>query len=196
MSPVNRMKNYRDLSARDSLSPGFQFEFYCEGCDFTWRSPFKVHRVGQLTGWLTRFAFMMSDLGKAGRATGAFADAGSREAHDEAFAAAEAQARRYFHQCSECKKQFCDGCWSEDDGKCTSCAHKGSHQQQADYGGQGGGGSQGDTTCCPNCQSPTSGGRFCPECGFDMASTHKSCPSCGSVMPRAARFCTDCGHGF
>ena len=49
---------------------------------------------------------------------------------------------------------------------------------------------------CPNCQTPSQGGRFCHECGFDMASTHKSCPGCGSVMPRAARFCTDCGHGF
>jgi predicted amidophosphoribosyltransferase len=40
------------------------------------------------------------------------------------------------------------------------------------------------------------GGRFCAECGFDMASTHKSCPGCGTMCARAARFCPDCGHGF
>ena len=49
---------------------------------------------------------------------------------------------------------------------------------------------------CPNCQTASQGGRFCHECGFDMASTHKSCPGCGATMPRQARFCTDCGHGF
>jgi hypothetical protein len=49
---------------------------------------------------------------------------------------------------------------------------------------------------CPNCQTPSQGGRFCHECGFDMASTHKSCPACGATMMRQARFCTDCGHGF
>ena len=38
--------------------------------------------------------------------------------------------------------------------------------------------------------------RACHECGFDMASTHKSCPACGATMARQARFCTDCGHAF
>ena len=52
------------------------------------------------------------------------------------------------------------------------------------------------TLACPNCQTPSQGGRFCHECGFDMASTHKSCPACGVTMMRQARFCTDCGHAF
>ena len=49
---------------------------------------------------------------------------------------------------------------------------------------------------CPNCQVLSEGGRFCHECGFDMASTHKSCPGCGTTVSRQARFCPDCGHGF
>jgi Double zinc ribbon len=197
MPPSNRLKNYRDLSSRDPLAPGFQYEFFCQGCDFSWRSQFKTHRVGQLTGWLTRFAFLFSDLTKAGRTTGAFADAGSRGAAEEALLAAEAQAARYFHRCPTCKAQFCEDCIDEASGQCKKCAgiardeqSRAEAEQQRQQGAGGGG------QCCPNCQAPTAGGRFCPECGFDMASTHKGCPACGSVMPRAARFCTDCGHGF
>ena len=186
---MTRMKNYRDLSTTGTLSAGFQFEFYCQCCDgFTWRSTFKPHRVGQVSAWLSRLATLASDLSKAGRATGIFADAGSRGAHDEAFEAAQAQASR-------CTKQACEDCWDENRGECAVCL-----KQQAGRGGQGGHGGDGyadDTTHrCPNCQAPSTGGRFCHECGFDTASTHKGCPSCGSVMPRAARFCTDCGHGF
>jgi membrane protease subunit (stomatin/prohibitin family) len=49
---------------------------------------------------------------------------------------------------------------------------------------------------CPNCRSAHGGGRFCAECGFDLASTHKSCPDCGAMATRQARYCNDCGHGF
>lgn len=194
-----RMKNYRDQSTSSSdLSAGFQYEFYCQCCDFNWRSPFKPYRTGQLAGWLTRLAALAGnlsgDVSKAGRATGAFTDAGHRKAGDEAFEAAQAQARRYFTQCPKCNKQACDNCWDDSRGQCADCnksqSRAGFSSPQADSGADGGG------LACPNCQAPSGGGRFCHECGFDMASTHKGCPGCGSVMPRAARFCTDCGHGF
>ena len=194
MPPPTVMKNVRDLSSRDAMSPGFQFEFFCQGCDYAWRTKFKPYRTGQLTGWLTRFAFMFSDLSKAGKATGAFSDAGSRAAKEEAFEAAQLEARQYFHQCPKCKRHFCGDCWDEDQGECKECVGKAQGRMAGAHSHGGDGGVSGQ--CCPNCQTPTQGGRFCPECGFDMASTHKSCPSCGSVMPRSARFCTDCGHGF
>lgn len=190
----SRMKNYRDLSKTGSdVGAGFQFEFFCQECDFTWRSPFKPHRMGQLTGWITRLTFLMTDLSKAGRATGALSDSSSRVAHDEAFEAAQGQAKRYFTACPECKNQVCDGCWDESQGMCTGCLSRqrsGPRSAEADAGGYDA------APRCANCQCPSTGGRFCHECGFDMASTHKGCPGCGSVMPRAARFCTDCGHGF
>ncbi|RRS06137.1 hypothetical protein EIP75_00605 [Aquabacterium soli] len=195
-----RMKNYRDLSSTaGDVGAGFQFEFYCQCCDFTWRSPFKAHRMGQLTGWLTRLTFLMTDLNKAGKATSAMSTAGARGAHEEAFEAAQAQAQRYFNQCTECRNQACDECWDDSLSQCKTCLnkHKRPGGASAGHGGgydEGQGGAGG--LACPNCQVPSSGGRFCHECGFDMASTHKSCPGCGGVMPRAARFCTDCGHGF
>lgn len=189
---MKRMKNVRDLSVRgSSVSAGYQYEFFCTKCEFTWRSPFKANRVGQITGWLTNLAFLASNLKTPGRLGGVVNDAGSRSGADEAFVAAQEQARRYFTLCKPCNEHVCEECWSDDDQSCKTCLNKGKPRgAEASYGGADAGPS------CPNCQAPSSGGRFCHECGFDMASTHKGCPGCGSVMPRAARFCTDCGHGF
>jgi Uncharacterised protein family UPF0547 len=192
------MKNYRDVSPSSSdVSAGFQFEFFCEICGETSRSAFQPYRKGQLTGWLTRFAFMFSDLHKVGRATGTFADAGATSAKTEALAEAQALAAKHYTHCETCHKWACGECWNENAGQCKDCAAK----VGARRGGGGGGGYGNEAAAesgaaCPNCQTPSQGGRFCHECGFDMASTHKSCPGCGATMPRAARFCTDCGHGF
>lgn len=193
---MSRMKNYKDLSKTGSdVSAGFQFEYFCQHCDFVWTSPFKPHRLGQLTGWITRLTFLMTDLNKAGKATGALSDSGSRGAHEEALMASQAQAKRYFNACPECKKQACDNCWDDSQNLCKGCLDS----QRSPQGGSAyrdDGGGHDATPRCANCQVPSTGGRFCHECGFDMASTHKGCPGCGGVMPRAARFCTDCGHGF
>ena len=83
-----------------------------------------------------------------------------------------------------------DECWREDSQQCVKC------DASAAAGAQIENSSQASGMVCPSCQTTSQGGRFCHECGFDMASTHKSCPGCGSNMPRQARFCTDCGHGF
>ncbi|MGH8796605.1 MAG: double zinc ribbon domain-containing protein, partial [Caldimonas sp.] len=80
--------------------------------------------------------------------------------------------------------------WGHSGRECASCEGK-AGGGAGEYGAEQGGG-----PVCPNCQTPSQGGRFCHECGFDMASTHKSCPGCGATMARQARFCTDCGHGF
>lgn len=186
------LSNYRDLSTSASdLSAGFQFEFLCECCGDTRRSAFQPYRKGQITGWLSRFSFLFNDLHKASRATGAFADAGASGAKSEALAQAQAALAGYYHHCDTCQKWAGPECWNAQAGRCRSCANSGAVQ--------GGGlptpmASSGPA--CPNCQAASQGGRFCPECGFDMASTHKSCPGCGAMQLRQARFCTDCGHGF
>ncbi len=187
------LTNYRDISTSMSdVSAGFQFEFFCEKCGETSRSAFKPYRKGQITGWLNRFAFMFYDLNKAGRATGAFAEAGSSGAKGDALEEARAAAAALYERCDSCRKWVGRECWNSSTGSCRECATK-SASAGADtsgYGASAGG------TACPNCQTPSQGGRFCHECGFDMASTHKSCPACGVTLSRQARFCTDCGHGF
>ncbi len=197
------MKNYHDLSSSTSsdLKAGFQFEFFCECCNDTWRSPFTPYRRGRLTGWLKRFDFVFVNLHRVGHASGALADAGALKAKEAALAAARAQAARRFHACERCDRHVCDNCFREETGHCRDCSAKagGARGGGADDGGHVGYADDAPAAAgptCPNCQTPSEGGRFCHECGFDMASTHKSCPGCGTTVSRQARFCPDCGHGF
>ena len=188
------LTNYRDLSTSSSdVAAGFQFEFYCEACGETQRSAFQPYRKGQLTGWLNRFTFLLGDLHKASRASGAFADAGAAGAKADALAEATSAVAALYQHCDRCRKWVGRECWNERTDSCKTCAQGAG----AAAPGQGGALAPGQAgSACPNCQAPSQGGRFCPECGFDMASTHKSCPGCGALQLRQARFCTDCGHGF
>ncbi len=202
------MKNYHDLSSSTSsdLKAGFQFEFFCECCNDTWRSPFSSYRRGRLTGWLKRFDFVFVNLHRIGHASGAMADAGAVQAKESALANARAQAAQRFHGCEACAKQVCDNCFRESTGQCRDCASKGraggTAKARNGYAADDEADAYADEPAaaagpvCSNCQAPSEGGRFCHECGFDMASTHKSCPGCGTTVSRQARFCPDCGHGF
>ena len=106
------------------------------------------------------------------------------------------RAETLFTKCPHCKEVVCQDCFSARDNSCRPCleeasrtsAEAGAKAQEAQRAAKG--------HACPNCNTDTQGGRFCPECGYDMASTHKSCPQCGLMMARQARFCTDCGHSF
>ena len=63
------MKNFRDVTATTSdIGAGFQFEFFCQRCNETWRSPFKPYRTGQLTGLLSRSSALTGELAGGSRA--------------------------------------------------------------------------------------------------------------------------------
>jgi hypothetical protein len=187
------LENYRDISTGGSdIGSGFQFEFYCQCCDRRWKSPFKPHRMGQLSGLLNRFAFLFTDMRTAGRATGNFADMGAGGAKDKAFQEALARAETMYVECEHCHHGVCGDCFDSHQNRCTDCVNKEREGQAAQQQQAGGGAAHN----CPSCQAPSSGGRFCAECGYDMASAFKSCPTCGAMAARNARFCGDCGHGF
>lgn len=190
------MTNYRDLSTLSSdASAAFEFEFFCEVTGETWRSPRRAYRRGQLNSLVAKLTFWFNDLHTFSRGTEYMAEAGAKKAKAAALAEAQEMAAQRFRQCESCRKWVILSAFDEDTGRCTKCA---SPQGGSNYGaayadddsGRAGG------AVCPNCQTPSQGGRFCHECGFDMASAFKSCPGCGATMPRQARFCTDCGHGF
>jgi len=192
------MTNYRDLSTLTSdASAGFQFEFFCEVSGETWRSPFRPYRRGQLHGIIQKATYWFNGLHSFGRAAEYAASAGYSKAKAEALGDAQELAAQRFRHCESCGKWVAHAAWDDRQGHCTDCTKKaqgrysggGYSESSSDAGGGGG-------ALCPNCQTPSEGGRFCHECGFDMASAFKSCPSCGSTLPRQARFCTDCGHGF
>lgn len=187
------LENYTDLSIGGSdVGAGFQFEFCCAHCSKKWKSSFKPYRMGQLTGILTRFAFLIPGMNTYGRAGTNFSDMGSRGAKDAALAEARTRADTLYTACPSCRKSACADCFDEHQDLCVGCLDsakdKVKQSRQTESGTH--------AVACPNCQTAHDGGRFCAECGFDMAGTHKNCPGCSTMLPRAARFCTDCGHGF
>jgi len=196
------LNNIRDISTPlGDIGAGFQFEFFCESCGDTWKTPFKPYRSGQAAGIFRRFGSLVNEfykigavtdmVYKLGRVSGTSVEVAGGKGKAAALEEAQAMAAQRYHRCGSCHSQVCANCFDESSGLCNKC-------QAAEHGGGGQGGiaSAASSTACPNCQTPSQGGRFCHECGFDMASTHKSCPSCGVTMNRQARFCTDCGHGF
>ena len=190
------LDNYHDLSTPgNDVNAGFQFEFYCSGCGRKWKSPFQAYRMGQFAGLLSRFAFLFSDTARtASRTSGNFAEIGSRGAKESALADAMAQAEKLYSVCTVCHNGYCADCFDPREQTCHPCLKR--QHEEADQAARVAASETTQAPACPNCRTPSSGGRFCAECGFDMASTHKSCPNCGVMLPRQARFCTDCGHGF
>lgn len=187
------MNNFQDISSSSSdTSAGFQFEFRCEQCGSPWKSPFVPYRSGQISGFVALISRAMGISSKIGNATHSMANLRSTGAHEKALANAKALAAQRYHVCPDCRKTVDTACWSAGAGRCNIC-------EQAESGAQAGGAGTAASSgghACPNCQSATDGGRFCAECGYDMATTHKSCPGCGALHARQARFCTDCGHAF
>lgn len=191
------LENFRDLSnTGNDVAAGFQFEFRCSRCSRTWKSPFKPYRLGQITGLITRFTFMFTDLAKAGRTSGNFADIGARGARGKALAAAMLEAEKKFVSCPGCLDDVCRNCFDVDRDRCLTCIDGAALQAERTTRKAAETARERQGDACPNCGEPHASGRFCAECGFDMASTHKACPSCAAMLPRQARFCTDCGHGF
>ena len=193
--------NYRDISTPSGdVGAGFQWEFVCESCAETWKSPFRPYRAGQAAGLFRRFGWVLNEfyrvgalsdlVFKVGRATGGGAEVGGSKPKAAALLEAQALAKDRYHVCNNCRTSVCDNCWVESSELCIKCEKATGSAVRASVE------SSASAMACPNCQTPSQGGRFCHECGFDMASTHKSCPGCGATMSRQARFCTDCGHGF
>jgi len=194
------LDNYRDIGSYGSSSPGFQFEFHCSNCAKVWKTPFKPYRAGQASGLFRRFGYLFNEFAKIsvisesiyriGRASGTSIEATSSKAKATATEEAQALGAQRYEKCVNCRTMVCANCYDEATQRCLKC------DRAQGVGSQSGTSASATSTVCPNCQTPSEGGRFCHECGFDMASTHKSCPACSATMPRQARFCTDCGHSF
>jgi len=191
------MTNFRDLSSARGEAPGFQFEFFCEVSGETWKSPFRPYRRGQVFGTISKLTYWFNQLHSASRVTEHFASSGAEKAKQAALMEAQQLAAQRFTQCEKCGKWVMNTHLDDRTGRCGPCAGKrGGNAFGSAYAAEAAEESQGAAVVCPNCQTPSEGGRFCHECGFDMASAFKSCPGCGTTLPRQARFCTDCGHGF
>ena len=195
------LSNYRDISPPlGDVGAGFQFEFFCESCGDTWKTPFKPYRAGQANGIFRRFGYLFNEFAKISviseidlspRPGGRHVDRGDRLEGKGGGARGGAGARgAALREVQQLPDDGLRQLLRRGDPALRQVRSRPGRRLAERHLGER------LATVCPNCQTPSQGGRFCHECGFDMASTHKSCPACSATMPRQARFCTDCGHGF
>lgn len=215
-SDLHFSNNYHDLCEQNGTGAGFQFEFYCQCCNDTWRSPFEPYRSGQASGWVREAGgFLGSLLGNLGseinNAADGLARAGWGVARDSAFKKAIGAAENHFHRCAHCHQYVCDRCWNNETGLCRGCApdlaaevqtarHAGVVQAATDNARAAGAGigakvdvMASNALVCPACHSETHGAKFCPQCGQNLGAKAQ-CKSCHSELPAASRFCPECGQ--
>jgi rRNA maturation endonuclease Nob1 len=212
MKELRFSDNYNDLSEQTGVSAGFQFEFYCERCNETWRTEFVPFRSGQASGWLSKAAgFIGGTISGAADALDGLARAAWGNAHDEVFQKSIEQAKNHFHRCARCFQYVCDVCWNNDKGLCLNCAPdvqtevEAARTQGEIYGATENAALEGTRKGkkwdvktehqlkCPQCGAETKGGKFCPECGFKLAQ-QDTCPGCSAKVSPTAKFCPECGE--
>jgi hypothetical protein len=204
--------NYNDLCEKSGVNAGFQFEFFCERCNDTWRSEFVPFRSGQASGWIGRASGLLGGvLGGAGEALEGLAESRWGQVRDEAFQTAIRGAQGHFHRCARCSQYVCDRCWNQDRGLCLNCGPSAEVEIEAAR-------SEGEVSAaaeearaegmrrgkemdvkrdrqlsCPQCGAETGGAKFCPECGAKLAVVVR-CPACSQEVSPGVKFCPECGQ--
>lgn len=212
MSEMKFSDNYSDLSRESGVEAGFQFEFYCERCNDTWRSEFVPYTSGRASGWLGKASGLFGGvLGTVGDAVEGIASSGFGKARDAEFKKAIEQAKHHFHRCAKCFQYVCDTCWNTEAGLCLNCAPDAEVEIEAARA-QGRVYAVGEKAAldgiregkkmdtkrrrqlvCPECGAETKGAKFCPECGHKLSSK-TMCPECSAEIAAGAKFCPECGH--
>jgi hypothetical protein len=207
MSGTAFTKNNHDHS-NDS---GYQFEFFCDKCGSGWRSSFQNSKLGMAQSFFRAAGSLFGGgLERAAYATGAAKDMLRGKAWDDAFAAAIAEGKNKFKQCTRCGRWVCpDVCWNVERSLCDECAPKLQQElaaaqatvakEQVWEKARGADMTEGTvvkkkvTVACPNCGAPSTGGKFCGECGKPYAAPSDNCPKCQAKMGPKAKFCPECG---
>jgi hypothetical protein len=209
--------NVRDRCIRAGTGAGYQFEFFCQCCNDTWRSPFEPYRSGQVSGWLQQvqgaLGALLGNAGREiGRAASGVADAGWGQGRDAAFKQSIESAQAHFHRCAKCRQAVCARCWDGDKGLCRTCApnaaaeveaarNRGTLDAARAQAYQSGAGQEGpvDTgvkasrqLVCPQCATESMGGNFCAQCGHRLGEP-MACAACQTVIPMGGSHCPGCG---
>ena len=211
MDEIQFGKNYTDLCVQSGVGAGFQFEFFCERCNDTWRSPFETYRSARASGWLGKAAGLFSGvLGDISNAADSMAEAGFGTAKDQALAKAINAAKGHFHRCARCSQFVCERCYDKPKGLCRNCAPDAeveieaaraqAEAQAAAETAMTEGMSRGKQKdvkrnrqlVCPHCGKETHGAKFCPECGKPLA-VKNQCPQCKVKLDPGTKFCPECG---
>ncbi|MFC4328178.1 zinc ribbon domain-containing protein [Streptomyces andamanensis] len=207
--------NYRDLCEERGTGAGFQFEFSCQRCYDTWRSPFEAYAGGRAASWVDKGVSAAWGLvGRTGSSVSSavegLAGAGYGKSRDAAFQRAISTAEDHFNRCPRCTHYVCDRCWNAGQGICLQCApdtaaealaaqRRGLNDAVSDraYAAGQQAAQRFDVNTprqlvCPQCRTETHGSPFCPGCGLRMAQPD-TCGSCSGELPASAAFCPTCG---
>ena len=129
-------RNYED----NSTSAGFQFTFYCDICNDGFKSSFiesETYKRGKGLRGLSQGIGVLGSLvgGRVGNIGYSMERGGNilserfegespewHKEHQNAFAMAQNEAKRFFHRCHGCHLYVCDACFNENEGLCTDCA--------------------------------------------------------------------------
>ena len=127
------LSNYRDISPPlGDVGAGFQFEFFCESCGDTWKTPFKPYRAGQANGIFRRFGYLFNEFAKISviseidlspRPRRRHVDRGDRlqgQGRGARGSAWRSAAQRY-EKCSNCRTMVCANCYDEATQRCLKC---------------------------------------------------------------------------
>ncbi len=212
---------FTDNYADNSTEAGFQFTFFCNICNEGYKTRFiesKTYKkknffknIGKIAG---AAATMMGQYN-----VGSGLERGSdiiserfegmspewHKEHEKAFEEAQNEAKGHFKRCPRCSKWVCDNCWNEGAGLCVGDAPRANVEIAAAHAEKMvqdiktkaaetqvfTGEIEAKVTLCPKCGKPAGEGKFCSNCGANLAG--KVCPKCGAKNQPESKFCTECG---
>jgi len=207
--------------ADNSTEAGFQFTFYCDLCREGYKTKFveskTYKKAGLLRGLGRAISIGTSLLGRSG--TGWTIERGAdilteryrgmspewHKEHEAAFELAQNEAKQHFHRCPKCKKWVCENDWNEQEGLCVNDAPRVNVEVAAAKAQKAAqdilekaaatqiftGEIESKQTLCPQCGKPAGEGKFCNNCGANLALVN--CPRCGAASRPGTRFCGECG---
>jgi hypothetical protein len=215
-------RNYEDNSTDAGFQFTFYFDVCRDGYKSSFIESETYKRKGILRGLSEGASVLGNFLGGGASNIGVAARRGGdilsqrfegkspewQKEHEQAFERAQNEARQHFHRCPSCNQYVCDHCHNEDEGLCVACAPRqeiyvararaDAMKRNIDEAGQSAtvwqGSIESKITICPNCGKPAGTGKFCNNCGTDMAL--KQCPNCGAKNAISVRFCNKCGSNM
>jgi hypothetical protein len=215
------LQPFTDNFADNSTEAGFQFTFFCDICQEGYKTKFIESKAYKKGSFLRRVGGLLgtaSDL--VGRTDlGSVVERGTdiigerfegmspewQKEHDEAFAAAQNEAKGHFHRCPKCTQWVCENDWNEQATLCVNCAPREAAEVAAAraekmvedikekaaatqvFTGE----IESKQTLCPRCGKPAGEGKFCTNCGAPLGMIE--CSKCGAKNPAGTRFCGECG---